>query len=484
MKQKRIMKLLAVVLCMVFAFSFSVVPAFANSAQTNWEGVDSTGAIIVAENSPIVVEREVLTFDIQEFPANYYNDLQEYLAYSAKVTAEYAFYNPSDYTVTATLMFPFGCEPTYSLEYDYDTETSYDNVDTEKFDITIDGEVVKKTLRHTLSSGFEQFELESDLALLHDGYVKDAFYSPDLTVTKYTFEASGVDTETYHAATVGFDVDRNDTKRKIYFAEQSGFHTQDSEEVRVSNWVENGDIMTVYVLGKDYDAFPKWKFYEDGGVEDKEEISGTMKQIGKEKFSFEEFALSEWTQESGVSETDWYNAAVAMLSDTSESQGSVLYTWSYSMNLSSRLMRWYEYEITLEPGQRIVNTVTAPIYPSIDMDYEPSIYGYTYLLSPAKTWESFGELEIVINTPYYITENSLGDFTKTENGYTLKLSGLPDSELKFTLSTSETPQEQARKITDYVPIEIIISFSIIAGVVLLTVGGIIVFVVIRRKKKR
>ena len=106
-------------------------------------------------------------------------------------------------------------------------------------------------------------------------------------------------------------------------------------------------------------------------------------------------------------------------------------------------MRWYEYEITLEPGQRIVNSVTAPIYPSIDLDYDPDIYGYTYLLSPAKTWKSFGKLDIVVNTPYYITESSLDGFEKTETGYKANFDGLPNGELNFVLSTAENPEPES-----------------------------------------
>ena len=146
-------------------------------------------------------------------------------------------------------------------------------------------------------------------------------------------------------------------------------------------------------------------------------------------------------------------------------------------------MRWYQYEITIEPKSSITNTVTAPIYPEINGSYEPAIYTYTYLLSPASTWASFGELEIIINTPFYITENSLEGFTKTETGYTLKRNGLPGGELEFTLSTSENPTKPPRSITSYIPIEIIISFSIIGGVILLIGGGITAFVIVRKKKK-
>ena len=31
----------------------------------------------------------------------------------------------------------------------------------------------------------------------------------------------------------------------------------------------------------------------------------------------------------------------------------------FQFDISNQLMRWYEYEIVLEPGEKIVNTVTA-----------------------------------------------------------------------------------------------------------------------------
>ena len=150
-----------------------LVPANANSAQSKWEGVDQSGAIIVDGDSPIVVEREVLTFDLQQFPQSYYREVEDFLAYTGKVTAEYTFYNPSDMTVTATLLFPFGCEAQYGIFYD--ESTRLDHVDAEKYDILIDGEPIEKTLRHSLSFYGTQFDLETDLGLLSDSLVQDDF---------------------------------------------------------------------------------------------------------------------------------------------------------------------------------------------------------------------------------------------------------------------------------------------------------------------
>ena len=80
-----------------------LLPASANSAQTWFQGQDSTGAFMPeGSESPIVVEGERLIFDLPHFPVLYGN-VQENAEYAARVTAEYTFYNPSEYTVTSRL---------------------------------------------------------------------------------------------------------------------------------------------------------------------------------------------------------------------------------------------------------------------------------------------------------------------------------------------------------------------------------------------
>ena len=99
----------ALLLCAVLLMATMLAaPASANSAQMHWRGTDATGAIIADENCPLIVEHELLTFDIGQFPESYYREVSDYLAYSGSVTAEYTFYNPADYSVDATLVFPFG----------------------------------------------------------------------------------------------------------------------------------------------------------------------------------------------------------------------------------------------------------------------------------------------------------------------------------------------------------------------------------------
>lgn len=482
MKRQHISKITAVLLCVLLLTGICAVPVFANSAQSYWAGVDLSGAIIVDGDSPIIVEKELLTFDLQEFPKNYYAEVEDFLAYTGKVTAGYTFYNPSDMTVTAKLLFPFGCQAQYADLYDYENGVRLDNVDTEKYDILINGEPIEKKIRHTLSSHSQQFVLDKDLGLVSDTFVQDDFYSPDLTVTKYTFKISGVDTETYKAADVAFDVPQGMGSYRIYFPEQNGAHTQSNKEMRISTGVQKNEReFDLYVFGTPLTTMPEWKAYENGGVEDKEVIAGTVDLVGTEALTFKVFALANWNEESGVSDVDWYNATVAEITDGNNHYDNypIAEPYRYADGFRDSLMRWYEYEITLEAGERIVNTVTAPIYPSIDLRYEPDVFGYTYLLSPAKTWKSFGELEIVINTPYYVSSCSIDGFTKTETGYTVNLDGLPDGELTFNLSTSENP---VRATPPYSYIGWII-FGVIGGVFVIG-GGIVAVILIRKRKEK
>ena len=480
----------ATILVVLLLATTLVVPAYANSAQTHWRGVDSTGAVVVDGICPIEVTKEVLTFDVSEFPDNYYREMDEYLAYTGKVTAEYTFYNPTDLTVTATLAFPFGTQPDYASLFDDETQAYLPFADTEKYDITINGEAIDKEIRYTLKPNGAQFKLSEDLPRLSDTYIADAFYSPTMTVTKYTYIVGGankeglIDKETYNAANVAFDWDGGDGKSKIYFPEQSGFHTQKDGDGRFGMWADNGDIFSVYVIGQPLSTPLVMKCYQDGGVEDKEEIAGIVSLTSTETMTLEDLALGNWNEETGVSKVDWYNAVIAAFNEGSKGnpQYNYIYPDSNGLNMSAErfvrsLMRWYQYEITIEPKSSITNTVTAPIYPEINGSYNPAIYTYTYLLSPASTWASFGELEIIINTPFYITENSLDGFTKTETGYTLKRNGLPEGELEFVLCSSENPIKPISPYFDTVWIVV----GAIAAVIVIG-GGITALMIVRKKK--
>ncbi len=413
------------------------VSVTANSAQTHWRGTSSTGAILSGENCPIVVAHEALSFDIQEFPQQQYSDAEDFLNYSGSVTAEYTFYNPADYTVNATLVFPFGKYPDYRIAYDQETEKRIRTIDTEKYEILINGEAIEKELWHTISFFGDSFVLEQDLAKLNGKSLNSDFYSSELPVTKYTFLAKEVDVDTNYAATAGIILAADAEETKVFMENQCGGATLE-HGVRLDTWVDLEKPFSVYVIGKQIEL-PEWKFYHNGACTD--EIGGRMELLGTESMTFREFALSEYDTEYGVSEQDWYQAVIYQLDYFEWSDGAI-YSTEVNMNPAERnqLMRWYQYEITLEPGEWIVNTVTAPLYPSIDIKYEPPIYTYTYLLSPAQTWAAFEDLDIVIDTPYYMIQSAPEGFIWENPGYALHLTALPEGELTFTLSAEAEPK--------------------------------------------
>lgn len=473
--------ILPLLLVSMFLFNTSAITVSANSAQSHWSGVDSAGAIITDKNCPVIVENELLTFDISEFPDNYYENAEDFLKYSSKVTAEYTFYNPADYEVTATLVFPFGNLPDYAYDY-YDSGKYVTADDTTKYNILINGEPTEKRVRHTLFDRHGQFDADEDIPLLCDDYISDSFLNPDTAVAKYQYQISGVDTSTYRAATIAMDIKEFDGKTKIMFIEANGMHTQKNGDMRTGTSVENGDVITLYIIGDQSYKIPEWKFYKDGGVEDNEEIAGTATLVpkGTQIMTFKDLALTAYKSESGIMETDWYNAMVADLNRATKSS-AVLYFSEKEFDISDSLMRWYEYEIRLSAGERITNIVEAPMYPDINLRYNPAVFTYQYLLSPAKSWAGFFSLEIVVNTPYFITENNIAGFTKTDSGYIVRLNGLPDGEFEFAMSTVENPKLSRIAPKMFMQTETIIFFVVIA---LILAGGIIIFVIIRKKKKQ
>ena len=467
-------KVITVIFTVLLLSVVFIQPTHANSAQRYWSGTDSTGALVKDKNCPLVVDKELLTFDVQEFPKNYYNSIEEFLAYTGKVTAEYTFRNPADYTVTATLVFPFGNLPHYG-EYIYDSPTDkYTAVsDTEKYGVKVNGKLIKATVRHTLKYRGTPFSLDEDMPKLTDGYIADSFFRPDLPVWVQQYSVEGISAEN-QVATAAFVLREDSSKTRVMWAEKNGIATL-KDGIRISGWTKTGDTLTVYIFGEPPKDGITWSLYENGAC--KKEIDGTITLKYSEQMTFRDFVFREYNNNSGISESDWYNAQVAFLNAGSK---DLMYGGIYTEKYSFSLMRWYEYTLSLEPGQTLTNTVTAPLYPAIDAGYTPSIYTYTYLLSPAKTWAQFGELKIVVKTPYYMTENNQGNFSGTENGYELTLPGLPEKELTFTLSESEHPQPPKLSLPFH-PVFLLAGF---AGFVLIGGGVIAVVLIMKRKKSR
>ena len=430
--KRRFTKLLCLAICIVNVFTLFMIPASANSAQTEWSGEDASGAVVLTGDCPIVVTNEVLTFDINTLPKYRYPSIDDFLRYDAKVTAEYTFYNPSDITVTAKLAFPFDSDPAYFPVANVEANT-------DRYQITVNGAVVDKNVRHTVGE-YADFDLDKELASLSDEYITDDFFQPNMLVTKYVYsipEDSRL--RSIKRKFVAFDFDNNNRNTRVYNPNGGGV-TQDDGSVRVYEVASAASSFSFYVIGEPLSTPPVCRVYESSYVKDGEELNIPVTYRSTSQTTLEELLLSKYSEDSRFSEVDWYNAIVTEFIGATQESNYIRHS-GFKLNPEHdfNVIEWYEYSITLAPGESIVNTVTAPMYPDVNGNYSPEVYTYNYYLTPAKTWASFGNLEIIINTPYYMLGSSLDGFTKTEIGYRLSLNGLPEEDLRFYLSESEDP---------------------------------------------
>lgn len=479
--RKNVNGLLAVVFGLALFLGSAYVPqASANSAQYYWSGTTRTGAIVSGGECPLTVESELLTFDLQEFPSNYYFNKQDFLAYTGKVTAEYAFYNPSDINVEATLLFPFG-KADYGYYYDEESGARDYYADAEKYDILVDGEAVEKSVRYTLSDSIDDFDLKTDLSYISSDFVSDDFFNPDLPVTTYKYICEKkIDFDKYPSATVALDIGAEDCDYKVLFPNARSERMLADNKIRVGASLMRVNSFEIIKFG--YGTFePTFKLYKNGSIKDENEISGTsFSVISEQTQSFKQFALQNRAEDSPVSEVDWVNALVCELnSNKNREEFPIVYATNYFRNYENCFMRWYEYKISVPAGARITNTVTAPIYPSINLQYTPSVFRYTYLLSPASSWKSFGSLKVVINTPYYMSDCSISGFEKTSFGYEYTCQGLPENELSFNLSLSKPVLNKSKNRGNFTLFYWGMAIALFA-----VVFGVVLFLILKKRRKK
>lgn len=477
MRRKRILRYMSALVCLLLLLCAGTLPASANSAPAMWwNGSEASGPVAGDLGCPLSVESEVLTFEVAEFPAPPYEEVDDFLAYSGSVTAAYTLYNPTGQAITARLYFPFGHRPEYADTFIDVTSGRTDTADdTAEYDITLNGTAVEKRLRYTYQPIFGDFNVETHLPYLCDDYAQDVFFTPDMPVYKHVYRVGGVGATTAPSQYLAFTIPFGLANNRI-LVEHGG--TEQLADGRWRVYLYNGyeeEDLVLYVIGEQ-DVVFDWEVYGDRDM--RQEIEGEVILQSSEQITFEQLALSYRDTASEVSDIDWYNATVQYFNDQGTESG-----WLSTPYIERYLMRWYAYDITVAAGERVVNTVSAPVYPGVDEGYDPYIYDYTYLLSPAERWASFGSLEIIVNTPYYMTKSGVGRFEKTETGYRLMLNGLPEEELTFTLCTVANPRFEVSPVW-VIFIALVVICVLIA--VSLPVAGIVVAIILvrRRKKKR
>ena len=421
MKYKLIAALSAAALPIISAIGIAgnEISAEANTAPAYWEGTSSSGAIVKEENCPVVVEKEILNLNISTLP---HGGKVEHGKYAATVSAEYSFYNPTDSKVDMTLLFPFGVVPSYVSERANDEVSA----------VTVDGTSTECSVRYSYADNSSyDFNIDKETSRVQDGKKQDSFYAEDMPVKEYRLTLTVPEGNGVYCLKIKLSF--NPKKTRVLFPSESDTRLKISggDMYAYSYFREAGEkIVTFYAVGESF-LSESPKLYRG----DKEIVSADS--IAETDMTFSEFVLSERSENSNVSDIDWYNAFVDMLGEQGGKDGSV----DGFLLEEKNLMRWFEYRMSIPAGGRAVNRVCAPLYPTVDGSRNPR-FEYSYLLSPAGKWADFKEIEIKIDTPYYLSNGSL-DFTKTdkEDGkgftYSYNRSSLPQGELTFVLTEKD-----------------------------------------------
>lgn len=449
--KKGVFKIIAAVAALCAAIPCAVSPVFANSGHRYEFGVSGAGIVTPNGQSVLAVKSEKLTFNISDFP-----DYSNLSGYQSTVTAEYSFVNTSDSAVTTSMAFPIGFN-----SYHYDEVRGPD--------IKVNGEKVDVQTRHT----FGQYEnFRDSVKYLLDDYYADGFYTPDKKVTHYKIN---VDTGSSDGYRLVGSVECGDGARFVTW-----LGTEDS----ITKYLDGGNNeFDVYVIGDTADFDCTWKFekfrrhlFSGGDYVSSDRTFPISETV--EETTLKDFVLSYRDSDSAVSEKDWYNAFVSDFG-----AGKYISECNLATRNDYNFLTWYVYEVQAEPNGTFTNTVTAPLLPSISDGYSPAVYDYEYYLSPAASWKSFGTLDIVINTDYYLTAYST-EFTAKEGGYAASFAGLPKGELTFSLCSVENPSYSDPR-GHATPLVIVLGIIAVIAFFIPLAGAIvgIVYLVKNRKKK-
>lgn len=458
--------------------------------RKKWEGAEVRGAVCVDKDCPVLLERETVTFDLAEFPYLGRDSAEKYLAYPGRVTTEYHFYNPTDEAVTVKLAFPLGVNPAYTAIEGEDAVS-----DLHKYSITLNGKIVTPELRHSMHESYrtwtrldvEYFSIMDELAAYH-------FYYPEAPVTVSTYTVGGIDVEAYPDAFAVLDIPKPSVGIGSLFI-PGEYKYMTKEECLKGLDAENGMTITVYDIGVETDELPEWKIYSTKFKNEAELIAGAVTLTEKKTITFYDLAMTEWSEESGIKEVDWYNAFAYLF-------GVKIDTYERVLDLSDKLVPWYRYEITLAPGEHAVNTVTSPIYPIANTKYSPAIYTYEYYCEEMTTAEGFEGIEVVVNTPYCLIREDLGgmfmyetgwvqarDYESTDGGYRYLIESTRyGRQIVFTLSESDAPERnsEAGEFLVYLFLSLLVYYVVypIAIIALVIVALIVIVKAVRKRRAK
>lgn len=468
MEKKRVVfTIITIFVAIIIIATVLVFPervADANSAQRYFEGIDSTGALVTMENCPIVVDKEDLDFYVEYTDDTPSRDDVYYAARFGYVTATYTFRNPSENTINMDVVFPYGYAP------------KNDKIVEKECSVKVDGEDVAWKKRYTLKE-YYRFNAVDDMQLIKDGFDQDEYFYTDKKVYKYVYSVN----DNVNGRKLEFQF-ASSSDRKIV----TDYYSYSGSSTLYVDTVGKQEL-TFYVIGEDLDLAA----CEETVIN--EQKGGHLTLVSRTEQTFgDELAFINRPKDSDISDVDWYNALsskfdyVRNVTVFSPQYLTVLGIDGY--NGGYELFRWCQYTLSIAPGQSVVNAVTVPLFPSVDVHYDPDVYEFTYYLSPATTWAGFKDLTVNIHTNGYVLKYKDKGFEKVDGKYTYHTDTLPSGELTFKVCKEEKPTTQYGRTFSSVIILLakVIGFGVLlpVSIALIVIVIIVIVKAVKRKKNK
>jgi hypothetical protein len=474
----------AALICAPSTFFASADSASASSASIYLSEDNIIGSVVLSDNCPIEVEEANLTFNIPQLPGrSFLYDEQAYLNYNANVVAEYNLFNPTAQDETLWLAYPVDFNPSYCYKSFDETTGNYTYGDTTgNYNITVNGQQIEKTVTFTYGSSNFDTKVKRLNGAGHEHVNTEA------NVTTYKYKVSAITDDALTAAS-GVEVVPDTSNLYYAFAEITMPRNNifSSYDVSMRDYRINGENITIgldtYVQNKeefeitifgDLESAPQFTLYKNYGMT---EVKGSCEVIEQSQKTFAEFAIYN-KNITNISDDNWVNLYAEMLENSySEDSPFIIYNTYLSYYMVNC---WYVYSATIPAGGRVVNEVTAPLYPRM-IESEKTCVCY-YSFSPAERWADFKKLNITVNTPYYLTSGYPYLESTATDTYSVTVNDVTDLSIYLNVSTSKN---NALTSEDYLVTALgvfVLSVLILLPVKIVTAVVVLIVAVSKNKK--
>ncbi|MDR7870360.1 MAG: hypothetical protein RIN55_05840 [Tissierellaceae bacterium] len=402
--------------------------AHANSGPTYWEGYPSLEILAIQESSPIVVDKEKLTFDFTSDKLKEYNDYSK----AGSVTAAYQMSNPTNEKTKVQMAFPIISKASDFYSKDVEIKVNGENL---PFKIYI-GDNVNDIIKEGEQERFDFDKIVSSIS--NSDYIPRNYNLSD----KGKLYKFNVQNPNDVGILFQLDFEFHNEKTKIISNGFNSYQTnQDTNKVQIGSYIHNIEDLELLVIGQDID------FNITAYIDQNETTDNYSYNLESESIKVRDYLIDyfdEYIKTTNYKDLPYQQLLNLYLRNIDDIYNRQLgYIWAdefFSFDYFD-LVFVLIYEVEFIPHE--TNDVSISYITKGTMDRKNTVdplYTFEYILNPAEKWADFKDLNIEIipsvENPYII-ESSLELERNKEGLYIGRFESLPENDLTFTLYSKE-----------------------------------------------